>query len=687
MAINNINAYFLEIDRIQFQVFEKINEITSLNRGSQDQSESLDERRGSIAKSANGLIRKIPGLLDVISIQIKQESHTLIEKNFLKEKLELYKEKVSYLKLKLKESQLVAYSLESELTHKQRLEEYVKDANEVSSDMREELFAGRSHTQATDTEKPINEQILTQNQNITSSLKLTKQLMTMSVMQTELNIDGLDQQSKDLNKLNDKLVNLEGVLLKSKQIVKFIEKQDKRDKRRIYLSIGFLLICCAWVLWRRVLKMPVKILLWSLLKFFGVLNWIYSKYPSDKLGIQVTSNELASSSESLASSQSVEHEFSTLIDLINEETQFSILPIKEEVEEETEFSILPINEEDEEEITFSILPIDVETQTELTENVLKSTVAPEASEKNESSNLGTVSEEVDFEPIDLDKLNDEAQLYYGEHSPENEQVADDSNLLDDSIEMVEDISPLSLQSDHAESTVQEGKAVVEESDEVPVEEDGVHKFEEPEWNRGYEEVIEEQPFVQPMGEESVEEAVEEAVEIPVVEPFVRLVEQQDEEQEVEEQQQEEQQQEDQQEEEQQVEVTAFAQVNDKPIPEEIEESVEASLDNPVEAVQSTGEIVEEFTLIESIEQKEEPMEQPILQAEEPILQVQEPNSLSRDPVDDLGNISLDESTEAAHTTVENAAEKIVQEAVGHSEYIQDVGENQEAQTWEATHEL
>ena len=134
-------------------------------------------------------------------------------------------------------------------------------------------------------------------------------------------------------------------------------------------------------------------------------------------------------------------------------------------------------------------------------------------------------------------------------------------------------------------------------------------------------------------------------------------------------------------------MTAFAQVNDKPIPEEIEVSVEASLENPVEAVQSTGEIIKEFTLIESIEQKEEPMEQPILQAEEPILHVQEPKPLSRDPVDDLGYKSLGESTEAAHTTVENVAEKLVQEEVGHSEYIQDVGENQEAQTWEATHEL
>lgn len=286
MATKTINTYFLDIDRLQFGVFEKIDEIVNFAKPSSEQSESLDERRSDLSKSANGLIRNIAGLLKVIEVQIRQENDANVSHDFLKEKLELYKDKVDYLKLKLKESQLVAFSLENEYTHKQRIEEYVKEEKEDENDIRDQLFAGKSQGLPNDNEHPVDEQILTQNKNITSTLKLTKQLMTMSVMQTELNIDNLDQQSRDLNTLNDKLVDLESVLVKSRQIVKFIEKQDKNDKRRIYLSIGFLLLCCAWVLWRRVLKLPVKILLWTLMKFFGVFSWITSKHPADDLILQ-----------------------------------------------------------------------------------------------------------------------------------------------------------------------------------------------------------------------------------------------------------------------------------------------------------------------------------------------------------------------------------------------------------------
>lgn len=380
MTAENIDILFLKIDRIQFDVFDKIDEILTLHT-SPGQTQSIDELRSTLSKSANALINKVPGLLDVISVQIQQESSSSVETEYLNEKLQLYKEKVNYLKLKLRESQLVASSMENELTHKQRLQEYVKEESAEPADLKSELFAGRSQSQTDDNEKPIDEQVLTQNQNITSSLKATKQLMTMSVMQTELNIDSLDQQSRDLSKLNDKLIDLESVLLKSRQIVKFIEKQDKHDKRRIYLSIGFLLLCSAWVLWRRVLKLPVKILLWSLLKFFGVFNWVVSKYPSSSMGKQIT------------------HPFSEDI----QATSLSIFPTSAPIDEvrsgekEQEFSILPIETE---------LPShEIETETALSEQ--DKATEPEAyqGEAEPVENLEvTEAEAIDDEPNEHKKV-------------------------------------------------------------------------------------------------------------------------------------------------------------------------------------------------------------------------------------------------------------------------------------------
>lgn len=691
MAIDNTNVYFLEIDRIQFEVFEKINEIASLSKTSLDQSESIDERRASLAQIANSFISKIPGLLDVIEVQIRQENPKLIEKSFIQEKVELYREKVSYLKLKLKESQLIAYSLESELTHKKRLEEYVKE-EEDSSDMREELLAGRSQVQATDSEKPINEQILSQNKNITSTLKLTKQLMTMSVMQTELNIDGLDQQSKDLNKLNDKLVDLQGVLMKSKEIVKFIEKQDKRDRRRIYFSIGFLLVCCAWVLWRRVLKMPVKILIWSLLKFFGAVNWVVYKYPSDTLGIQVTANEnLEITTLSSSYVNSFETDFTTLIDDIEEqESQFTILPIFDEVGEEMQFSILPIDVEVEEEMRFSILPIDVATDIELTESVLESIETLEASELENIEPLEeikeyeeTETEAQEFQPNELGEQVEDAQVD-DENPVESDTVTDDSSVederMEESVEKDKDVpmefaeSPEAVESPNYEpefekkeqaeenASVNENKEALHIEYPVDISEEEDRQSEFTEETGVSEEDVEKLQDIEATGIESQinDEAVEEAI-------------------------------------------------SDGPNGEYVEEVVEEPLElvsEPTETVDDPIEIESEEPFLQEEEpflQEEEPIlqeEESILQEEEPILHEQEP-ILKREPhiskkeysIEESGAPSMqelieerkDEITKASQSGTYNSMldELLDQEMGSHSEYIQNVRENQSAHTWDA----
>lgn len=415
MASETIDLFFLKIDRIQFEVFDKIDEVLNLHK-TPSQTQSIEERRSTLSKSANAQITKIPGLLDVLSVQIKQASNAELSSQHYNEKFLLYKEKVNYLKLKLRESQLVASSMEHELIHKQRIQEYVKEESLQPEDLRAELFAGRSQESAENNEKPIDEQVLTQNQNITSSLKLTKQLMTMSVMQTELNIDNLDQQSRDLNKLNDKLVDLESVLLKSRQIVKFIEKQDKHDKRRIYASIGFLLLCSAWVLWRRVFKLPVKILLWSLLKFFGVFNWVVSKYPSP-LGKDISGFEAYSEPESI-----------------------SVFPTSEPI---------PDNNEPEEQ-QFSILPIDTEGPIVETEIALTDELYQQGEE--------IVDREIDEEPT----LEEEE---FQEYDQANEEVIEQQQDFDEAVNEVEEVAQTNDFEPQLETDAIESEEVTEETSE------------------------------------------------------------------------------------------------------------------------------------------------------------------------------------------------------------------------------
>lgn len=278
-AIDGLNGYFKDIDSLQHAAFKKIGEITHLKEEDSNAGESLDDTRSALAKSANLLLNKIADLLVVIEVEILQLSSATVERELLAEKLALYKDKLPYLKKKFRESQLAAFERENEIVHEQRIRKYGRQVEGT----KEDLFAGRSKKGNGPDERPVEDQILTQNKNITASLKQTKQLMTMSVMQTELNIDTVDQQTKDLSQLNDKLIDLEGVLVRSRQIVKFIEQQDKKDKRRIYMAIGFLVLCSAWVAWRRIFKLPVKILLWTMFKFFGVFNWVVSKQASGEV--------------------------------------------------------------------------------------------------------------------------------------------------------------------------------------------------------------------------------------------------------------------------------------------------------------------------------------------------------------------------------------------------------------------
>lgn len=262
--------YFDHIDQLQYIIFSKIRQIIDIPA-----NESINDRRKELSKEASVLLNEIRNNLKIIDIKLQGNHLTLT-----KTKYQAYQQKFLGLKAQLRESQLKSSENEDELVHRKRVDKYVKpvleklERNKSSKDLREELFAGRSENdQKAANDSTVKDQILIHNKSITNSLQLTRQLMSTSIMQTELNIDSIDQQSKDLSQLNNKLLDLNVILKRSKQIVRFIEKQGKKDKQRIYLSIGFLLLCCAWVIWRRILKLPVKIMLWTFFKLFGIMNW------------------------------------------------------------------------------------------------------------------------------------------------------------------------------------------------------------------------------------------------------------------------------------------------------------------------------------------------------------------------------------------------------------------------------
>lgn len=270
----DISTTLRKLDGIECQVFEKLLEILDISKLSENLS--VEIVRSQITKDATNLIVNFQELVSILKIQ----SQNYPSNEQVTVMAQIYEDKTSQLKQELRENQLKSYSLEEELVHQQRIDKFgkVPERKKSISEMRQELFNGRlveeeKHIQ----EQNLEEKILDQNKSITATLQSTRHLMTSSIMQTELNIDSLDQQSKDLNTFDSLLSNLEETLKKSRNIVKFIEKQDRLDKNRIYLSLGFFLVCCLWVIWRRILKTPVKILLWSFFKVFRIFVWLMPK--------------------------------------------------------------------------------------------------------------------------------------------------------------------------------------------------------------------------------------------------------------------------------------------------------------------------------------------------------------------------------------------------------------------------
>lgn len=223
---------------------------------------------------------------------------------------QLYVDKLNELKNRVRTAQLEAHTLNHTTLHKQRLEKFHcapaadDDLNEV--DQRTQLF-GNAAT-AKPAELSVDKQILSHNKQITSSLQATRQLLSTSILQSELNIDSLDQQTKDMTHLNEEFMKFSDLLNKSKQIVKFIEKQDKGDKQRIYMSFAVFFLVCLWIIWKRILRVPVKLFLWTFFRTFRIVTWVFSSPSTPSLGFllvvpsdvsMTTATKLASGSSPL----------------------------------------------------------------------------------------------------------------------------------------------------------------------------------------------------------------------------------------------------------------------------------------------------------------------------------------------------------------------------------------------------
>ncbi|QLL32980.1 hypothetical protein HG536_0D05020 [Torulaspora globosa] len=116
------------------------------------------------------------------------------------------------------------------------------------------------------------DRLLNKTKQVSANLIRGNQVLQSAVLQSDLNLDELREQTNSLTQVNDKYIQLETVFVKTAQLVKVLDKASHQEKRDVYLALAFASLCVAWVLWRRIFKIPVKLFFWLAFRFFkGIL--------------------------------------------------------------------------------------------------------------------------------------------------------------------------------------------------------------------------------------------------------------------------------------------------------------------------------------------------------------------------------------------------------------------------------
>lgn len=143
---------------------------------------------------------------------------------------------------------------------------------------REKLFGGVSaqdgKPNSNNKELSTEERIVNKSEDVTSTLRRVHQMAQTEVVKSSLNIEELEYSTKSLGELEKRYNAFDVLLNGSQRLVKHLEEADKWDRYYMLFSLGFLALVLAWIIWRRVLKVPTKLLMWTLGRMLGIARII-----------------------------------------------------------------------------------------------------------------------------------------------------------------------------------------------------------------------------------------------------------------------------------------------------------------------------------------------------------------------------------------------------------------------------
>ncbi|KAK9461220.1 Sec20-domain-containing protein [Lipomyces oligophaga] len=112
-------------------------------------------------------------------------------------------------------------------------------------------------------------------QNATASLRRTHALLETEIARSSFSLDSLDQSTAQLKSLSTRYSTVDSLLGASRAVISVLEQADKWDRIYMLASLGFLVLVLIYVLYRRVFKGPLRLLLATTLYSTRAVKWLF----------------------------------------------------------------------------------------------------------------------------------------------------------------------------------------------------------------------------------------------------------------------------------------------------------------------------------------------------------------------------------------------------------------------------
>ena len=316
--------YVDDLKDLKFKMLHQLNKLNSSNNETSEDSklndttEEIDSQ--SISEECTKLILQFESILKVAIVAINQsnknikltyiQSQSLDDIDTLKISGSNFDRCKPLLIQTVKELiVLTNWNYEFKQKLKQRVQNDHYDKLSQIDELRNEAIEKHSQLRTKDTVKDTRtmdiqatstkSQLLSQTKKLSNNLIKGNQILQSSILQSNLNLDELRQQTSSLQTVDDKYDQFQSIVTKTSSLVKSLEKASNQEKRDVYLALFFLIACVTWVIWRRILKMPVKLFLWMCFKFFKSILVAIGMVQSTMKNSTLTSSESIGSSKTL----------------------------------------------------------------------------------------------------------------------------------------------------------------------------------------------------------------------------------------------------------------------------------------------------------------------------------------------------------------------------------------------------